>query len=213
MESLNNKPILKYCVTCDSIKEKDGKLSFIGLFDTIKVYTIPAMHEKFFVGVSLTSGIGTFSQQIRIVDSEGTPVIETPASSITLKDENSSSVTVMEIQGFPIIKEGIFKIEIRLNEKTEYTIPFTVKQIPVPKLKEYSEEELKKLLTRPNIIKHARAEVTCPVCNAKYVFQKNLDPKPIENEYRCTNCQKFVFDLKPVRASIITSLGKQVQLR
>lgn len=206
-------PILHTFEICDKVKIEDGKRTLSGIFQVLNVIMLPTKHRQFSVVLGFSRGKGRFSGRL-VVKSPSKREIVALTFRLEMKNADDTSYHIIELNDMPILEIGRHNIIVYLDDEKirEREIIIHMEEV-----KEFSEEEIEKLLLEPDVIKKARAILKCPRCNKEYSFQLNLDPKqpldegarpfPPDNKFRCPN-DDFETDLTGIKFSLKRILGR-----
>lgn len=207
------RPKLKYFIQCDDVKNDNGKFSAIGMFDTIFSFIFPASHNKFYLLAGFTGDPGDHNLELQVSGPDGRVLGNTKGE---LKIENPDSVAnvVFGFESFPLPAEGRYTLSLFMDGDYLVEHVFTAKP-PFPR-KERTPEEIQELLTQPDVIRSANADVQCQRCRAAYKFQLQLDPKatvdegfsplPPGNSFLCGKCGNEI-PLGQVRGNLENIVG------
>jgi uncharacterized Zn-finger protein len=168
------RPILKYFIQCDDVRNENGKFSAIGIFDTIYSLFFPTNHPRFFLLVGFTGKEGTYPLDVQILGPEGKTIAEVKGQ-LQIAASHQVANVVFCFEKFPLITPGRYTITLFLEGDFFAEFPFFAR--PPFETPHRSPEEIAALLERPDIVKSANADVHCPKCKTLYRFQHNLDPK------------------------------------
>jgi hypothetical protein len=127
---------IQVAVLCDAATEDNGKLNLLGAFDTIFAPQLPAVHPQCAVALRVTfmSGDeGARKLKLNFVDADGKsimPPIEIPVA-VSLPDEALFLTRnfIVNIQQLKFAEEGLYSVDVRLDDKSQGNIPLSVKLI------------------------------------------------------------------------------------
>lgn len=206
------KPTLKAFITCDRIADEGGKKSCVGIFDAISSPFFPVVHPRMFVYLILFAGLGEWDFGISLHDPDDNEIFA-HQQKVRLRS-NATTDLAFEFQGLPLHAPGTYWFQIRLGNEEFCEFPLTVSQLPGRP--DYTPAQIKDLMANPDVIKHVRAELTCPNCGDKPVFQMNLDPGepypeevlafPDQDEFTCSKCHQS-YDISGARLQMKYILG------
>lgn len=208
-----SRPKLKYFLQCDEVRNDQGKFSAIGIFDTIFSFIFPANHKKFFLLAGFTGEPGLHKLELQVSGPDGR-VLGNTKGELTLDSPAHVANVIFGFENFPLPSEGKYTLSLFLDGDFLVEHPFTARP-PFPR-KERSAEEVAELLSRPEVIRSANADVECSRCRASYKFQLQLDPAaPVEagftrlppgNSFLCGKCGNEV-NLGQVRQNLENIVG------
>ncbi|MCX7718650.1 MAG: hypothetical protein N2111_09670 [Candidatus Sumerlaeaceae bacterium] len=206
-------PRLKYFIQCDEVRHDGGKFSAIGIFDTIFAFVFPAVHRRFFLLLGFHGPAGQYDVELEFTDPTGR-VAAKVSGQLGIPADGQTSNVVFNLEHFPLPCEGVYKITVFLDGDFLAEQEFRV-QPPVPP-RERTPEEIAILLTQPDIVKSANADVRCDRCQAVYRFQHLLDPNarpeagflplPPGDIFKCAVCGRSL-NLSQVRQSLSNIVG------
>jgi uncharacterized Zn-finger protein len=168
------RPRLKYFIQCDEVRNEQGKFSAIGIFDTIYSLFFPASHPRFFLLLGFTGAEGNYKVDIYITSPDGKQIAELKGE-VRIQNESHVTNAVFCFEKFPLVIPGRYTITIFLEGDFLAEYPFFAR--PPFDAQNRTPEEIAELMKRPDIVKSATAEVSCPKCGTQYRFQYNLDPR------------------------------------
>jgi hypothetical protein len=128
---------IQVAVLCDAATEDNGKLNLLGAFDTIFAPQLPAVHPQCAVALRVTfmSGDeGARKLKLNFVDADGKsimPPIEIPVA-VSLPDEALFLTRnfIVNIQQLKFAEEGLYSVDVRLDDKSQGNIPLQIKLLP-----------------------------------------------------------------------------------
>jgi hypothetical protein len=128
---------IQVAVLCDAATEDNGKLNLLGSFDTIFAPQLPAVHPQCAVALRVTfmSGDeGARKLKLNFVDADGKsimPPIEIPVA-VSLPDEAPFLTRnfIVNIQQLKFAEEGLYSVDVRLDDKSQGNIPLQIKLLP-----------------------------------------------------------------------------------
>ncbi len=120
---------------CDAATGDFGKLSMLGVFDTIFTLKAPAVHPQCTVALRARFERiekGDHTVDVHFVDSDGKNVVP-PARSImsmNILDEQSSGAAnlILNIQGVKLEKFGEYSIDLAIDGQHKASLPLFVKE-------------------------------------------------------------------------------------
>jgi hypothetical protein len=128
---------IQVAVLCDAATEDNGKLNLLGSFDTIFAPQLPAVHPQCAVALRVTfmSGDeGEHKLKLNFVNADGhaiMPPIEIPVSVVLPDDVHFLTRNfIVNIQQLKFAEEGLYSVDVRLDEVSQAGIPLSVKHMP-----------------------------------------------------------------------------------
>ena len=128
---------IQVAVLCDAATDDNGKLNFLGAFDTIYAPQLPAVHPQCAVALRITfvSGDeGDHKFKLNFVNADGhgiMPPIDIPVA-VALPDD-AYFVTrnfIINIQQLKFTEAGLYSVDLRLGGESKANIPLQVKNMP-----------------------------------------------------------------------------------
>jgi hypothetical protein len=128
---------IQVAVLCDAATEDNGKLNLLGAFDTIFAPQLPAVHPQCAVALRVTfmSGDeGARKLKLNFVNADGRaimPAIEIPVT-VALPDDVHFVTRnfIVNIQQLKFAEEGLYSVDVRLDDKSQGNIPLQIKLLP-----------------------------------------------------------------------------------
>ena len=122
---------------CDAAADYHGRLSILGIFDSIMAENIPAQHPHCAVALRLRfSKIeeGKHSLTVHLVDSDGKLIIPPLNGEIGIQlsgnDHEGAVNMVLNLQGLSFANYGEYAINLAVDSRQLGSLPFWVKQQP-----------------------------------------------------------------------------------
>jgi len=128
---------IQVAVLCDAATDDNGKLNFLGAFDTIYAPQLPAVHPQCAVALRVTfspGDEGAHKLMLNFVNADGRaimPPIEIPVS-VALPDDVHFATRnfIVNIQQLKFAEAGLYSVDVRLDDKSQASIPLSVKHLP-----------------------------------------------------------------------------------
>jgi hypothetical protein len=128
---------IQVAVLCDAATDDNGKLNLLGAFDTIFAAQLPAVHPQCAVALRVTFMSGDEGERklkLNFVDADGKsimPPIEIPVA-VSLPDEALFLTRnfIVNIQQLKFADEGLYSVDVRLDDKSQGNIPLQIKLLP-----------------------------------------------------------------------------------
>ena len=127
---------VQVAILCDAATDDNGKLNLLGAFDTIYAQQLPAIHPQCAVALRVTFAAGDEGQHklaLNFINADGHPVM--PAMEVPVAvalPEDVHFVTrnfIVNIQQLKFVEAGLYSVDIRLDGKSQASIPLQVKLI------------------------------------------------------------------------------------
>ena len=128
---------IQVAILCDAATEDHGKLNLLGAFDTIYAPQLPAVHPQCAVALRVTfnpGDEGTRKLKLNFVNADGhaiMPPIEIPVA-VALPDDVLFATRnfIVNIQQLKFTEAGLYSVDVRLDDKSQASIPLLVKHLP-----------------------------------------------------------------------------------
>ncbi len=167
-----------FVLLCDQVirDEATKKYSLIGLFDRVHAVRFPAMLRPFFIFCEL-SHVEGFAHAVAIRDlNEDIFLGEIHGQGGIPAGLAPDVHLVLPVPGLAVKREGPLTVELRAGDRIAATANLVVDFPPPPRFREFSREELGRLLADPSCVKGGMGEVVCGVCGEKARYALSLDP-------------------------------------
>lgn len=210
------KPRVSFAFFSDAHKiGATGKLDCFGIFDTLRVWAVPATREFSIIAgfENLPEGETTFEVLLR-----GKRPERKVGTMIVLAKQSVANVIAGERIKLTIRDIGQQEIGIKVADGRAARVlwlPLMVSKLPWPVLP--SGEELKRILLDPRSIKAARAEFLCAKCDFKHLLEIQLDPDkplsrgtssfPADGKLKCGKCKTIQY-VRDIEGQLLSHLGK-----
>jgi hypothetical protein len=130
---------IQVAVLCDAANEDSGKLNLLGAFDTIFAPQMPSVHPQCAVALRVTFMSGDEGERklkLNFVNADGRaimPAIEIPVT-VALPDDVHFVTRnfLVNIQQLKFTEEGLYSVDVRLDDKSQGNIPLSVKLLERP---------------------------------------------------------------------------------
>ncbi len=130
MQETRIQPTLLFSVLCDDIRREDnGKFILLGLFETIGSKVFPATHPTVFVMNSWCSGLGSFKQRTRILDTKGDLMVQDEESKFQLASLKAKHRVIARFNNLFLKTPGEYSVEVLLDGELKVRYPLIVEQI------------------------------------------------------------------------------------
>jgi hypothetical protein len=194
-------PKLRYFLTADSAQVQQGKVTAVGLFDTIVSVIFPAVHGSMAVILGFESDEPQHHHlTLCLHDPKGRQMVEVQGPELALPGHIGTISKVLELRGLHFPEPGSYSLQLVLNGEVIAQQLIHVCEPPRPTLT--TAEELEAFLQTPDIITSANSELRCDKCGTVFRFQVNLDPTvprepgflppPPGNVFACGTCNHRV---------------------
>jgi len=123
-------------ILCDAATDDNGKLHLLGAFDTIYAQQLPAIHPQCAVALRVTFAAGDEGQHklaLNFINADGRsimPAMEIPVAVALPEDVHFVTRNfIVNIQQLRFAEAGLYSVDIRLDGKSQASIPLQVKLI------------------------------------------------------------------------------------
>ncbi|MGA2801582.1 MAG: hypothetical protein ABSE97_04325 [Verrucomicrobiota bacterium] len=128
---------VQVAVLCDAATDDNGKMNLLGAFDTIYAQQLPAVHPQCAVALRVTFAADDEGQRklkLNFINADGHPIMpsmEVPVA-VTLPDDAHFLTRnfIVNIQQLKFAEAGLYSVDVRLDDKSQASIPLLVKNIP-----------------------------------------------------------------------------------
>jgi hypothetical protein len=130
---------IQVAVLCDAATDDNGKLNFLGAFDTIYAPQLPAVHPQCAVALRVTfmSGDeGTRKLTLNFINADGCSIMPKPLPDIPVEvrlPEDVHFLTrnfIVNFQQLQFPEAGFYSVDIRFDGESRANIPLQVKNMP-----------------------------------------------------------------------------------
>ena len=122
-----NEPELIYTILCDDVRrEENGKWMLLGLFESVGVSGLPAVHPQCYIFNKWVGDGGSWTQRTRIVDEKNEVIAQSEVLPFELNAPNASFSAVQMFLGLPLEREQTLWIEILLGDEVKKRYPLQV---------------------------------------------------------------------------------------
>jgi hypothetical protein len=128
---------VQVAVLCDAATDDNGKMNLLGAFDTIYAQQLPAVHPQCAVALRVTFAADDEGQRklkLNFINADGhaiMPPIEVPVA-VALPDDAHFLTRnfIVNIQQLKFAEAGLYSVDVRLDDKSQASIPLLVKLRP-----------------------------------------------------------------------------------
>jgi hypothetical protein len=123
-------PTLLFSVLCDDIRREDnGKFILLGLFETIGSKVFPATHPVIYVMNCWSSGLGSFTQSTRILDTKGAVLVQDAQTRFQLNNLKAKHRVIARFNNLMLRAPGEYSVEVLLDGDLKVRYPLLVEKI------------------------------------------------------------------------------------
>jgi hypothetical protein len=127
---------VQVAILCDAATDDNGKLNLLGAFDTIYAQQLPVIHPQCAVALRVTFAAGDEGQRklaLNFINADGRsimPAMEIPVAVALPEDVHFVTRNfIVNIQQLRFAEAGLYSVDIRLDGKSQASIPLQVKLI------------------------------------------------------------------------------------
>ena len=132
---------IQVAALCDSAVDYSGKLSLLGAFDTIIAQTLPAVHPQCSIALRLVfrkEEEGIHTMRVNFVDEDGKSIIPPLETTINVQLPEdfyfATNNLILNLQQLTFQKEGLYSVDIAIDNMTSIGIPLQIMLPPTPEL-------------------------------------------------------------------------------
>lgn len=143
MEATRIIPDLQASLLCEEIRQEiNGNFILIGVIGLIRVPKVPIRAFKLCLFNRWTAGIGTFTEESRLIAPDGVTQLRKAQVQFQMKDPMSHVINVTVFPNVEFSVPGVYFIEVLVDDimKIRYPIPLIV-QPPTPQGKGESDSQ------------------------------------------------------------------------
>jgi hypothetical protein len=123
-------PALAVTILCDDVRQEvGGKISLMGLFETISAHSFPMMHPRFAIMNEWTGGRGEFTSVIRLLAPDQRSVLSQTETHFTLFQENQRHREVSFRLNTAFTSPGTYWVEVLIDGSRAAFVPLPVQQV------------------------------------------------------------------------------------
>ena len=126
-------PDLQASFACEDVRvEASGSHTVVGILNGIGAPNLPVRVLKMCVWTRWCSGTGEYEQKTRLVQPDEVTVMAQAKTNFVLNHEDSHVTNVNIFAGMEFKEEGIYHVEIHLNDRLRLRYPLRVQQVQPP---------------------------------------------------------------------------------
>lgn len=124
------KPALVVTILCDDVRQEvGGKISLMGLFETISSPSFPMMHPRFAIMNEWTGGRGDFSSLIRILAPDQRSILSESETRFTLYQEPQRHREISFRLNTTFPAPGTYWVEMLIDGARAALVPLPIQQV------------------------------------------------------------------------------------
>jgi hypothetical protein len=127
---------LEVFTLCDAAADYQGRLSILGIFDTIYAQSMPATHHHCAIAIRLRIQKieeGSHALSLHVVDIDGAMVIPPLDGQFGIqmmdKDKRGTTNLVLNLEGLTFKRYGEYAVNLAIDKQAIGTLPFWVKPV------------------------------------------------------------------------------------
>lgn len=128
-------PDLQCSLLCEDVKQEiNGNFIILGILGFIQVPQVPVTAFKLCVFNRWTAGVGTFSENVRLLAPDQVTVLRQSQVKFTVKDATHHATNVTVFGQIKFEGPGVYFIEVLVDDvmKLRFPLPLVVVQPPAP---------------------------------------------------------------------------------
>jgi len=124
------RPALVMTILCDDVRQElGGKISLMGLFETISAPSFPTMHPRFAILNEWTGGRGDFTSVIRLLTPDQSTVLSESETRFTLYQETQRHREISFRLNSTFKSPGTYWVEMLIDGSRAALVPLPVQQV------------------------------------------------------------------------------------
>ena len=125
-------PDLQCSLVCEEVRqEANGNVFLLGILDVVRVPQVPVTAHKLGVFNRWTSGIGVFTEQIRVVAPDQTTVVSKSEVKFQMKDPTVNATTVTYFGNVQFTTAGAYFVEVLVDDVMKLRYPISIVIVPM----------------------------------------------------------------------------------
>jgi hypothetical protein len=128
---------IQVAALCDSAADYSGKLCLLGVFDTILASALPAVHPQCAIAFRIVfrrEDEGRHRFLLNIVDEDGKSIVPSLEAAMEIEMQEDcffvSRNLVLNLHQLQFEKEGLYSVDVTINDQPEISIPVQVRLPP-----------------------------------------------------------------------------------
>jgi hypothetical protein len=126
-------PDLQSSLICEEVRQEiNGNFILVGVLGFVRVPQVPVTAHKLCLFNRWTSGLGQFTEAVRLIAPDQSTVLRTGQTRFALQDasHHATNLTLLGQVQFPAA--GVYYIEVLVDEVMKLRFPFPVVVVPPP---------------------------------------------------------------------------------
>lgn len=126
-------PDLQCSLMCEEVRqEANGNFFLIGIIDMIRVPQLPITAYKLSLFTRWTSGVGNFTESVRLIAPDQTTVLRKSEVKFQMRDPNLTATTVTMFGNVEFAAPGPHYIEVLVDDVMKVRYPVNIVVVPPP---------------------------------------------------------------------------------
>ena len=126
-------PDLQASVLCEEVRQEiNGNFILIGVIGFVQVPQLPVTALKLCIFNRWVAGIGTFTENVRIVAPDQTTVIRQSNVKFGLQDPSHNATNVSVFGQIKFETEGTYYVEVLVDDVMKLRFPIPIRVVPQP---------------------------------------------------------------------------------
>ena len=126
-------PDLQCSLLCEEVRQEvNGSFFLVGVIDLIRVPQLPITAYKLAIFNRWTSGLGQFSESVRLLAPDQTTVLRKSEVRFGMKDPNLNATTVTMFGNIEFKTPGAYYVEVLVDDVMKVRFPVPVIVVPPP---------------------------------------------------------------------------------
>lgn len=126
-------PDLQCSLLCEEVRqEMNGNLMLIGVYHGARVPEVPVVAPRICVFNRWTSGLGQFTETVRLIAPDQTTLLQKAESKFALQEVTQQATKVVVIGGVKFETEGAYYVEVLVDDVMKIRYPLLISVVPPP---------------------------------------------------------------------------------
>ncbi len=126
-------PDLQSSLLCEEVRqEANGNFFLVGIIDVIRVPKLPVTAFKLSVFNRWTTGLGQFTESVRLIAPDQTTALRKSECRFVMKDPRVNTTTVTLFANVEFAAPGTYFVEVIVDDVMKLRYPVTLVVIPPP---------------------------------------------------------------------------------
>jgi hypothetical protein len=126
-------PDLQCSLLCEEVRQEiNGNLILIGVYHGARVPEVPVVAPRICVFNRWTSGLGQFTETVRLIAPDQMTVLQKAESKFGLQEVTQQATKVVVLGGVKFETEGAYYIEVLVDDVMKIRYPLLISVVPQP---------------------------------------------------------------------------------